>query len=70
LKTYLKNKCSHACKQGYLTEATYQKQDDEEQGQEEEQEEERQERCKDKGKEREMEVSDGSDDMYRSDIPV
>jgi hypothetical protein len=73
LKTYLKNKCSYARKQGYLTETTNQKQDDEAQGQEEQEEQEEQEgqeRCKGKGKEREMEVPDCSDDMYGFHIPV
>ena len=66
LKTYLKNKCTYARKQGYLTEKTNWEQD---QDQDDEEEED-----KGKGKEKdiqekdsEIEDTDVPDDMYESE---
>ena len=76
ITTYLKNKCSYACKQGYLPEMSNQRLDqhDEEEQEQEEQEQEERQGGKGKGKEREIrseiEDADVSDDMYGSDVPV
>jgi hypothetical protein len=69
VKTYLKNKCSYAHRQGYLTETTNQKQDWEEE------EEEEEGRGRGKGKEKEIDKGDSDvpdDDLNGSDqdMPV